>query len=256
MTEIIHGEDKEVFIKTLNQRGFVLEDRAWKIISKMLPARYCARNKVVDYSGERIEIDFVFLAGNKHCVVDCKRTAYTWIFAKAGERPDTISLIYDLPNKGVFVRTRATSDFKTAWSDIAMMIKSDGRLEVRSNEVRTSYRDIHENVRQVLKETEAFLSIDKFSNTMIVPTIITNAKLYSLEYKEDNIDENGDIKDFENLQQVGFIAYNFPEIMRWDNKQKLVVNAGNAVSPDHTKTVFIVNINHFESFVHIMLAQD
>lgn len=250
--DIIHPEDKEIFLKTLNHKGFLLEDKTWKILEGKDNLSSLSRNKVIEYFNERIEIDFIFVSGDHHLVIECKRTDYSWIFPKARERPNTLNLIFDSTD-GMGIKTRTTSDFKTAWWDIAVMFKDDNRLCTRNDLGKTSYKDVHDHIKQVLKETEAYLSTDRFFNKTIMPTIVTNAKLYFLEYSKGDIDSNGNLIDFTNMEEIEGIVYNFPEVMRWDKKRQVISNVGNSISQDHVKSVFIVNINHLDSFISKMM---
>ena len=254
---IIHPEDKELFLRTLNHKGFLLEDKTWKILENSSFLKSLSRNKVIDCNGERIELDLVFVSDNHNLVIECKRTDFSWIFPKAQERSNVLNIISD-SNEGIKVKTIINNDFNTAWYDVAVEFKEEGRLNItnnRDNLAKTSYKDIHDHIKQVLKETEAYLSCGRYLGKLIMPVIVTNAPLYFLKYSKGDIDSNGNLIDYTNLEEVEGVVYNFAEVMRWDRGRQTIANSADSLFQDHVKSVFIVNINHLDSFLSKMLDE-
>lgn len=255
--EIIKIEDKEIFLKSLNKKGFLLEDKTWKILNE-LSSTSISRNKVVEHEGERVEIDFIFESDECCLIGDCKRTDFSWIFAKANERSNTLNIIYD-SSKGMKVRTKNTSTFSTAWTDIGVMFGEDGKLVVENNgfakSPRESWNDLHKNIRQILKETEAYIQTRRFLNKIIIPIIVTNSKLCLLKYSKGDIGENGDLTNYESIKEVEGIVYNFPEVLKWDKMQQIIKSNDDEHFQHHVKSIFIVNINHLRSFIPKILNQ-
>ncbi|MFH1592716.1 MAG: hypothetical protein ABIB47_05105 [Candidatus Woesearchaeota archaeon] len=258
-------DQKKIFLKTVNKKGFILEDRTWKVLINTEEIKRIDRNVVIEYpeANDRVEVDFIFQFENYHLIIECKRTDFTWFFPKSIGRSELLSLIYD-SDKGVKVSIRGNSIFRVAWYDIDMAMKGDRIFDVTNKWgglAKTSRQEIHQYIRQVLKETEAYISTEEYlgirkspPNDFIYPVIVTNAKLYSLDYSKDDINSDGDLTNYSSIKKIGFVAYNFPEIVRWDERGNQVVS--NTSEPqDHVKTVFIVNINHLKEFLRIISYQ-
>ena len=265
---IVHQEDKELFLQTLNKRGFLLEDKTWKIISENIHFRSLETNKIINHGEEKVEVDLIVLSGRHHLVIECKKTDYSWIFTRPIERPETLNLLYD-SDGGIKVRSRSTSDFKVAWSGMALMFNEDGRLARQNrNRAQTTERDdIYEHIKQVLKETEFYICTNRqhpsnLSDTpivlthIIIPIIVTNARLGYLEYSKGDLSSNGDLINYSNIKEVEGIVYNFPQIMKWDYWQQTVENLGGTLNQHHIKSIFIVNINYLSEFIKKILDQE
>lgn len=255
--ELIKAEDKEVFLKTLNKKGFLLEDKTWKILNGM-SHKGIVRNKVLEHKGERVEIDFIFNTEKHIFLGECKNTDYTWIFAKATERSNTFNLIYD-SNRGMKVKTNCTSAAKCAWTDMGVMLNKDGNLQKEKNgfavTAKENRNDIHKFIRQTLKETEAYLSQNRCLEKIVMPTIVTNAKLYFLDYSKGDIDSNGNLTNYNEIKEVKGLVYNFPEVMRWDKGQQIIKSEDKGFGIHHVKSVFIININHLQDFINDIIQK-
>ena len=252
-------QDKNEFIKTINEKGFMLEERTWKILqSEINRVRHIKKGVVIDYNNNRIEIDALLQTTTGRCfILECKRTKFSWIFPKLSTQDNTVNEIYFDKTKGLQVRSNITSRFTSVFSDISIMLNDDETLERNQQQrAKTSYKDIHEHLRQVLKNTEAHLSTfrndDKITNINFIgvsffPVIVTNSPLYILKYNSDNINTNGDLTDYESVESVPYLIYNFSEVMRWDNSSQIIENVHHRNY--NLKSVFIVNINHLTELV-------
>ena len=250
---IIHKEDEVNFLRALNKKGFLLEDKTWKLLEESV-FYDLTRNRVIEYNDKRVEIDIILETKKKIYIIECKRTDYNWFFPKAIERKDTLNLIFD-SNEGVKVKTRLTNDFKTTWFDIAVKFKENGLLDLVSRgEVRTSYEDIHNKIRQVLKETEAYIFDKRFIDKIIIPIIVTNTNLFQVDYSKANLNSRGDLVTLPSIRTITSIVYNFPEIMRWDKGKQVIKNLN--TYQDHVKSIFIVNVNHLVNLIKKIEDQD
>jgi len=255
---IIQPEDKEIFLKTLNKKGFLLEDKVWKILEGA-DFQNIERNITLNHNDERVEIDFLLINGRHHLVGECKRTDYSWFFAKASERSNTLNLIHQSQNK-FQVKTRGTSDFKTAWTDLEVLFKDDGRLEItQQGFVKTSKNseeNIHKAIKQVLKETEAYIYSRGLPNSIIIPIIVTNADLYYIDYSKGDIDSKGDLTNYDEIKKIKGLVYNFPEIIKYGVYKSLIQGISPGILKHNVKSVFIVNVEHLKEFIDLILEQD
>ena len=253
-------KEKNVFLNTLNKKGFILEDRSFRVISQSpyVELNSMRRNHAVDFERERVEFDIlVESGGDKHFIIECKRTDYTWIFMKDKDRNDVLNIIYD-SKKGIRVNSHTTGNFKSSYSyDIAIGLKEDGTLRRSDGELaQTSYKDVRDNVRQVLKQVGVYINTPLYDkkitpSDLIIPVVITNSPIYYLEYDVEDIKEDGDLKHYREIKDVGMVAYNFPEVIKWGSSRifndKDIGNNG-----DNLKTVFIVNIHKIKEFFKLM----
>lgn len=244
----IKTEDKALFIKTLNQQGFLLEDKTWKIIEDNVSYNWMVRNKVITHNNIRREIDLLVFKKPYNLVIDCKWTEFTWIFSKAFERTNIVNYIYD-SQQGMKTKTVVTNLFKTAWFDMNVIFDENGKLKkTNRDQLIVNKSEIRDHLRQVLTETEAYLSTERFIGEKIIPVIVTNAKLLYLEYDKSGIDKNGNLTDYDTLREVDMVVYNFPEILKWDKNQQIIKTDGESISDSHIKSVFIVNVNSLSQF--------
>jgi len=247
-------QSKTLLINTINKKGFLLEDRTWNIFNNTSGLRALGRGiipKKYPYSeGDRIEIDVFGIVGNTHFIVECKHTDYSWIFPKSLDRPNILNIIHNFTNKqfDLIIHSRPTSDFKVAFSDLCIMFDKESfiKKEKGSEYAQTSYKDIHEHIRQILKNLKVYLYEYKNANWgYFMPVIVTNADLYFLDYEEKDVDEKGDIINFKSLEKIPYIIYNFSEILGFpflNNEEQM-------------KSIFIVNINHLEEAIRLIADQ-
>jgi len=250
----IHPEDEESFLTTLNKKGFLLESKVGKILLNIVGENGGLLTNYVIDKEERREIDFVLEQTDHILIIECKKTDYSWIFPKDLEKGNTINLIYG-DNRGIKVKSRQTSDFEVAWSDLSILFDENGRL-VRSNDktVRTSNSEIHSHVRQALKELEAYISHKAITGKIIIPLIVTNAKLFQLKYSLDNIDSRGNLKKYESFKEIPGLLYNFPEVIKYKHKMSTVRD--DEVFSDHVKSIFILNMDHLKEMIPSILDQN
>lgn len=245
-------EDKSLLIKTINKKGFILEDRTWKTLNDNFPLNSgIARGSVTrKNSQERIEIDVVLVIESRHFIIECKHTDYSWIFPKPLNRSNDINLIHNYTNSGALnINSRSTSDFQVVYNDLCILLNKDGSVkkESKSDYAQSSYRDVHDAVRQVLKNLKVYL-IDYIGNPkgyFFIPTIVTNADLYFMDYSEKDINEKGDFTNFKRLEKIPYLIYNFSEIL------------GEPFSNNEApmKSIFIININHLKEAINIIKDQ-
>jgi hypothetical protein len=253
MTEdIVAPTEFKSLINLMNRKGFLLEDKAYKLLFSMPGVKEIKRNKVIDDEKSRIEIDIFCKINELNLIIDCKRTVYTWLFPRAIERHGSV-LLPLIQDTSYALNQKVISHFSYAYSDIAVEISQEGKL-IKSNktDVSISYKDVHDNVRQSLKETEAIFNqaIKNGGPTgLFVPIILTNAKLGIIDYSKDGIDESGNLTNFAELRPANFVVYNFPEVIKIENKKIPLNPLGPWGGENHLKSVFIVNIQHLKEFI-------
>ena len=249
----LHSDDEKTFLDTLNKRGFILEYKTYKILQS-LAGTHLKRNFILDYGEKRIEIDIFFVYNKLAFIFECKRTDYTWVFAKAFERQDILHLI-SAPASGLCtVTSRPTKNFITVENGIGMLFNDNKRLKIPNNErlAKTESNDhnLHSNIKQVLNETSAYLSHTDQQDGLVVPVIVTNTDLFVLTFSGHHIDKKGDLQGYNNIKIVPYLAYSFPEFLKYQRPWGIECEP---LSEDHNlKTVFIVNINHLGEFVRIV----
>lgn len=268
MSEInLKPGDKEVFLNTINKQGFFLEERVFKILFNTSNVSFLKRSFLPQRhnqsTGERIEIDLVCATRKddefdkkweKNLIIECKKTYFSWVFSKSLAHPNVTNLILEdvggmrvksLDNQHKFIDE---SRFKFCFSsDMSIMINEDNTLDLTNKkEVRTSRQEVHEAVRQVLHNTMAFrhdMDAESYEvrgkGAFFIPVIVTNARLFYLNYSEKNIDDNCNIKDYDDIKEVQGIVYNFPEVLGWANTR----------DEEAVKSVFIINQKHFKKFL-------
>ena len=81
--------------------------------------------------------------------------------------------------------------------------------------------------------------------------------MFIVDYTYDDLEQNGDLKNIQEPKPVPYLAYNFPEIMKWDGNIQTVGHSGtkNTEDSDHLKTVFIVNVEELISFLGALLQR-
>jgi len=257
-SNVIRKEDEKILLDTLNKKGFFLEDKVIKIVEKMKPSRI-GKRKIIMQGNDNVEIDVILEIGEKHFIIECKRTDYSWIFAKEKSSPNIVTFIeYHGDAIGIVrsrptIKIRNTSDFETTSFDIAVLFDSDGKIIRKKhkdiNLAYTSYNDIHDHIRQVLKETDFYINVTDLNKKIFIPIIVTNAKLYQLSYSFEKLNSDGNLIEYDDLSEIDGVAYIISEWMR---------NVDGSISSgvSSPKTVFIVNVNRLEPFIHRLCSQD
>ncbi|MBS3116828.1 hypothetical protein J4421_04500 [Candidatus Woesearchaeota archaeon] len=252
-------------IDTLNKRGFILEDKTYKILSESCIINEIEKSKplINPVDGSGTEIDLFIKTENKILVVECKRTDYSWFFPKNTGKMDRINFIIDT-NNGIRTNSRETNDFKVVYSDLALKLDETGKVSLKSDKitVETSYKDVNDHIYQIIRGIQIYLRglktpDDRFLNKSLIPIIVTNASLFIIEYSYEELDANGDMKNHQKINEVPYLAYNYPQILGWDRSQ-IVGHVGtrNIEDSEHLKTVFVVNIERLKDFINVLLLQD
>lgn len=249
--------DKKLFLKTLNKTGFILEDKVWKLLSETgdITLKKWSRGDIYNYQGDRAEIDFVASTEKHDFIIECKKTDYSWIFSKALERSNVLNLIvWEGDNVG-YVESHNTEKFKTAWTQIGVLVNEKGKLEKKDrNELKVpkeNRNDLHKHVRQTLKEVGAYLEHNfPQENKIIVPLIVTSADLYYVDYNKGSINNKGDLVDFSSIRKINGLAFNISDFIEYSDKNSKNSMNIQAIFGNHQiKTVFIVNVNYLTKFM-------
>jgi len=257
---VLSDDDKEDLLKEFNKRGYLLEDEVIEILDKRfsrdeiwmgeIGVEYGRRNK-----GERVEMDVIFRKNTKTFIVEAKRTEFDWIFSPSLHRPKNIfNLILRWDKRGYIVRsmTPDKGPIKIAHHDFA--IGFDGKKLARKGKgdklvLPDSFRPIHNHVWQVLKETKAvLLEGNKYlphSHSMIIPLIVTNARLLYADFVRENIGKGGDLENLSSLKEVKAIGLDFHEYLGFNTEAGLSSSEQEGI----VKTVFIINIKYLKEVV-------
>lgn len=244
-------EDKRLFLKTLNKKGFLLEDKTWKIITESLKDKiiFLERNKPYNPDGTEGEIDFIVVKKHFHFIIECKKTESIWLFSKALERTNILNLIMGTSEELKILNQITTLD--TSSFEISFLLNDEGKLIPKISDGVKQFKEpaqeIHKHIRQVLRETEAYLYDPVFDNEniqTIIPVIVTNAKLYFLSYTKGNIDSRGDLIDYNKIDEAPWIIYNHPQILKWGKNKEIIPD-----SNGNENSIFIVNIGALDRFL-------
>lgn len=252
-------------IDTLNKRGFILEDKTYKILLENYRNFEIEKSKpLINFlDGNKTEIDLFIKTGSQILVVECKRTEYSWFFPKNTGKNDRISFIIDT-DKGIRAKSKETNDFNVVYSDLALKLDENGKVSLKSNKitVETSYKDVNDHINQMMKAIQIYLGglrtpDDRFLNKSLIPIIVTNASLFIIEYSYEELDANGDLRTHQKISEVPYLAYNYPQILQWARSQ-IVGHVGtrNIEDSEHLKTVFVVNIEKLKDFIDVLVLQD
>ncbi|MBI2547614.1 MAG: hypothetical protein HYW23_04185 [Candidatus Aenigmarchaeota archaeon] len=258
MSELIKADQKQLLIATLNKRGFILEKKAWQILFNFRMERSGIQDALLGIErnvlrgrqiepDETSETDLVFHGAYYVAIIECKRTDYTWIFTKSNN--STVNIISH-GYGGVKRRPKNLPEFTVVDSNIAVMVEGDGTLRTTnksSDYAQTSYKEIDDYAYQLLRNLDSRLGItaghfpEEFNGKSFPPILLTNAKLGVLEFGDSQINDKGDLTDYNNLSEFPFFAYNKQAIMAFDQNNET----------DFTKTIFIVNIEHLNEFLEL-----
>jgi hypothetical protein len=252
-------EDKNMLVNTINKKGFFLEEKAFGVLDQreglfLLRKNFIPENYNLKFNDDRIEIDLVFMQDNKNLIIECKKTDFAWIFPKSLVGSPNVNYMYEHED-GMRVRSYKENKWKVCYSEpMEIMMNDDGTLVPHNHEkkfVKTQSRQedpIHRAVKRVLHQTKAWRwePDSKKEFKFFVPIILTNAPLFFLDYDPEQIDKDSNITDYNSLEKIDAVIYNYPEILNWPN----------AKEEREIKSVFIVNINHFTDFLDWIMEQD
>lgn len=244
--KLIPDDQIEIFLKTVNERGFILEVQAHEVLQN---TKIDSINKNPLYEtieGNQIETDALVTIGDCHFIIECKRTNYNWAFMKEKNSPDYISFIRrndsDYHIKDLkFNRPASSHGFGVAIND---------ESKNKESAIKTAYKDVRDHAKQVLAATEAYMRSHPAKATYI-PTIITNAKLFKIDYDKEKIDENGDLGYILNQKNTNEIYYNIPQMVRNPFTNRPIVPKGGYIERHHMKSVLIVNIKNLHNLPQI-----
>ncbi|MCX6746876.1 MAG: hypothetical protein NTU63_01945 [Candidatus Pacearchaeota archaeon] len=260
----LEEKDKKDLIKEFNKRGYLLEDKMISILSRRLSTfNNLYKNPIgIEYgrrnNGERIEIDAIVEIGDKTFVLDAKRTEYDWIFSSSIERPNNaINVVYIHPKEGYvsqpMIIDSSLGFLNVVYHDFAIKFGENKLIRGRGEKISLPEvnRPIHDAIRQILKESKAvllegskYMSAGKF----LIPIIVTNARLLYLDFKDSQIDEQGNLTDWNSLKEVKAVGYNFHESFSFNTEQGF-----HSSRPENiVKTAFIVNINHLKETIEYL----
>ncbi|MFA6064425.1 MAG: hypothetical protein WCW44_04080 [archaeon] len=252
--ELLLSSELPELVKVVNRKGLLLEDKAVKVLEGVHGTVSLNRGQVYsDEDGSRVEVDIIShvsnMLGHYTFIIECKRTAYTWLFPIVAERPAHLYIAHIKKDWAPLVHTTGSS-IRGTYSDVVIEINEQKRLSKSRGQVNVSYKEVNENVRQVLKELRCVL-IDvlkkKFVQGIFVPIIVTNAKLGVIDYSKAGLNSVGELTEIAPITEVPYIAYDFPEIMDVGGKPLALPQQARVGA--HLKTVFVVNIEHLAEFI-------
>jgi hypothetical protein len=257
---VLSEKDKAMLINTINKKGFFLEEKAYGILEqrpglpefKILMRNFLPKNYNLEFKEDRIEIDLVFVENNKNLIIECKKTDFAWIFPRSLVGLNKANYMVEYED-GMRVMSFDESNLKVCYSEPMEIMMNDNGTLVPDNKkefVKTQSRQedpIQRAVMRVLHQTKAWRwePESRKSISFFIPVILTNAPLLFLDYNSKQIDRDSNIVDYNYLEEVGVIVYNYPEFLDWPS----------AKDETQIKSVFIVNINHFTEFLDWILSQ-
>lgn len=253
----LSNDDKKMLINTINKKGFFLEEKAYGILEQrdILPELKALRRNFIPEKynqrfDDRIEIDLIFVQDTKNLIIECKKTDFAWVFPKSLVGLNNANWIFEYP-EGMIIQSFPIDKWKVCYSEpMEIMINEDGTLMPDNDKkfVKTQSRQedpIQRAVRRVLYQTKAWRWDCPEPKYFFIPIILTNAPLLFLDYDSKQIDKDSNLISYNSLENMKVIVYNTSEFLDWcgakDEKQ--------------IKSVFIVNINHFNEFLDWILSQ-
>lgn len=255
--------EKKILLNTINSSGAILEEQVFSVLSKSQYANGMEKNKTFTFREERMEIDCLLPVPPLRFLFECKRSFYTFYFLRSSEYRNagyviqqkkgmkTIELgpqalgrggfkifpycLEVLEDQGVFQRAKKGKvDFAPEQAERA------GREEILHSFTRQTLKNLQGCIWKLHQEP-AFLA----ESVSFFPVIVTNAKLYSIEYALEQIDADGNLQDFNNPKEEKYVGFNFSDSVKWDeDKQEILTETGS-----FEKTVFVVNVNHIVDFI-------
>ncbi len=246
MSDILNTTGKNEFLETVNRAGYILEERAYKVLKDL----GVTTNQTYRTDKGRVEIDLILGNNNVIFVIECKKTYYDWVFTH-GLKNDTnffLTMIDEgKPSMTIDKSSNYSGDYKISKHQISVKISDDKTLEKSNNnkDVRTS-DTFNKNIYQLLENFDVFLEQTPLrGRRYIIPVIVTNARLFYMQYGEESINDFGDLSNFK-LEPQDKIVFNFPYIAKWqDNELARDRNFG-CISE---KSIFIVNIKSLREFI-------
>jgi hypothetical protein len=254
--------EKERLINTINKKGFFLEEKAYSLLEKhknpiiptdLLWKNYLPKTHNIIYPQDRVEIDLVLAKGAHHLIIECKKTDCSWVFPKSLVDSDKVNYIYEMDN-GLQSLSIKDDGLKIIRSEPMEIMAEEGKfifegdklLKIQKRE--DAQKTIHKAVNQVLKQTGIWRweQTSKPPYCFFLPVILTNAPLLFLDYDTSDISADSNLINYKSLTPVNCVVYNYPEILNWPNTP----------NEEPIKSVFIVNIHYFNTFLEWALELD
>jgi hypothetical protein len=262
MVDLIDSSEFDKLRETINRKGFLLEDKAFVNFSNYSMISSIERNKVFGMRTEekdnRVEIDLIAKTSSPEekliFIGECKRTVYTWLFPKALDRTGRIQVLdRDTRQRLIGRSTIELQEKPIVFSDVVIGVDGDRKIQMKNGtEVRFSFTDVHESIKQVLHAVSTYINEQEFDDGFLetglfIPVIITNAKLGVIDYAKESLDEQGNLPSVQSVKEVPYVIYNFPEIVHIRNGAIQV--HGDSRDVDFVKSVFIVNVRNIDGFL-------
>lgn len=250
-------DDKDLLIKTINKKGFFLEEKAYGILNQRFGLFSLRKNFIPKnynkYFDKRTEIDLAFAQDTKNLVIECKKTDYSWVFPKSLVGSNKINLIVEYED-GMRVRSFDTEEWKVCCSEPMPLMFDNSDKPIPDNKgefVRAQSRQedpIQRAVLQVLHQAKAWRwePESKKAISFFIPVILTNAPLFYLDYNQEQIDKNSNLTNFNSMQKVKGLIYNYSEFLDWPG----------AKDEREIKSIFIINIHYFSEFLDWLMLHN
>ena len=242
--EILNSNGKEGLIATLNKTGYMLEEKAYKLLKDFGAVQNIVFNNPDD---DRIEIDLIHSKDGVFFIIECKRTEYDWIFTHGLDNKKNVEMI-KIENGKLSMFRYISGDYKITKHQIGLKVKDDGSIEKTNNkDVMQSKENFNNGVYQLLNNIDVFLEKSNVVNKKyIIPIIVTNAGLFFVEYKENQINNKGNLEDCKFFSEQSLI-FNFPFIMKWQKNGLNEISGG--IGFPSIKSIFVVNISALKDFI-------
>jgi len=201
------GRHKKL-LDEVNHHGYLLEYQAGKILFDLSGTCSMRYNWLVNGpSGEEAEIDLIYQRKKYICIIECKKTKNSWFFGR--EKFDVNNFNYLKTENKEFIPN--VNHKLGVFKPFFQASEENGELCVINKKGNTSVsqQKMDSVLRQLTKNTDSFL----FSNKedlppYLVQIVITNGKLWGFEFDKTKIDKNGDLNDFDKLEEHIFLITN------------------------------------------------
>ena len=145
-------------------------------------------------------------------------------------------------------------------SDLPIILDDKGKVYMKNvdgglEKAKIARRDVYDKSSQIFRAIDLFInSGQRFFNKFLIPILVTNTKLYAVKYHQSDIQPEGDLKENIKIEEVPFVAYNTPRILKWDERKQDVSLCGHlsAGISREMKTILIVNINNLKKLIKFL----
>ncbi len=255
--------EKRILINTINSSGAILEEQVFALLSKCRFGNEIEKNKTFTFQDERVEIDCLLSTFRLRFLFECKRSFYSFYFLRSSEyRNEGYLIQQNQVLRTIQINPQAMGKAKLRAFPYCLEVLENqgvfqrakkGKVEFAPELAERAGREeiLHSFTRQTLKNLEAYIwklhQKKEFLSEFVsfFPVIVTNAKLYSMEFLPEQIDVDGNLKDFSNYKQEKYVGFNFSDSVKWkEGNQEIITDLGG-----FDKTVFVVNVNHILEFI-------